>query len=529
MTVPGAGSSGTKPPASSPTGGPAFPGSFASGAASGGAGPRIAAAPPRAVGAPIRPRSVEGLGVAVLGLGRSGRAAARLALARGAAWVHASDTSDAEPQRAAAAELAGLGARVELGRHDGAVLARADVVVLSPGIPAARTPLAGLPSARVVGELELASWYLRSPCAAVTGTNGKTTTTAWLAAMGEAAGLVTPAAGNIGRPLSDVALEADAPDWIACEASSFQLAATESFHPRVAVLTNLAPDHLDRYATFAEYVADKEAVARNLEPGDALVVNGDDPASGTFAPRSRAARHVFTTGRPAGPGIGVVRGTITQLEAGGGEVRIAPAAVVSLPGPHNLQNGLAAALAARLLGVPPDAVAHALAAFRGVPHRLEEVARVDGVRFVNDSKATNVEAAIRALRSFDGPLHLILGGRHKGSPYTPLLREMAGKVRAVYAIGEAADRIARELGGEVPVRRPGTLERAVEEAFRAAAGGDTVLLSPACSSYDQFTDYEARGEAFRRLAASLRSSPAFARERRGRATPAVGGGGADAS
>jgi UDP-N-acetylmuramoylalanine--D-glutamate ligase len=462
---------------------------------------------------------VAGLRVAVLGLGRSGCAAARLALARGAAAVHASDTADAEPQRAAAAELRELGAEVELGRHDPAVLAGADLVVLSPGIPRERTPLAELPSARVVGELELASWYLRSPVAAVTGTNGKTTTTAWLAAIGRAAGLDTPAAGNIGLPLADVALAPEAPDWIACEASSFQLAATESFHPRVAVLTNLAPDHLDRYADFAAYVADKEAVARNLEPDDALILNADDPPSRTFAAGSRAARHRFTAGRPAGPGIGVVRGVITQLEPGGGEVRIAPADVVTLPGPHNLQNALAAALAARLLGVAPETVARGLAAFRGVPHRLEEVTRVDGVRFVNDSKATNVQATIRALRSFEGPLHLILGGRHKGSPYAPLLREMAGKVKAVYAIGEARDLIAEELGSAVPVRRAGTLARAVEEAFRAAAGGDTVLLSPACSSYDQFTDYEARGEEFRRLAATLRSSPAFARDRRGPQPP----------
>ena len=516
MIVPVAGSSGTKPPASSPTGGPAFPGRERASAAHVRSQAR---SPVPGPGSSTPRRDVQGLRVAVLGLGRSGRAAARLALARGASFVHASDAAAGEPQRAAAAELTGLGAEVELGRHDAGVLAGVDLVVLSPGIPRERTPLARLPGARVVGELELASWYVRAPIAAVTGTNGKTTTTAWLAAIGHAAGLAAPAAGNIGVPLSEVALAAGTPDWIACEVSSFQLGATESFHPRVAVLTNLAPDHLDRYGQVAGYVADKEAIARNLEPGDALVLNADDPGSRGFAAASRAARHRFTIGRPTEPGIGIVRNTLTQVEPGGREVRIAPASAVSLPGPHNLQNALAAALAARLLGVPPDAVARGLAAFRGVPHRLEEVARVDGVRFVNDSKATNVEATIWALRSFEGPLHLILGGRHKGSPYAPLLREMAGKVKAVYAIGEARDRIAEDLGGEVPVLRLATLDLAVDEAFRAAAGGETVLLSPACSSYDQFTDFEARGNAFRRLAARLRSSPAFARERRGRELP----------
>ena len=458
--------------------------------------------------------SVQGLDVAVLGLGRSGRAATRLALARGAASVYASDAGAGALLEEARSELESLGAQVELGGHDVARIAAADLVVMSPGIPPDAPPLAGFRGARVVGELELAYWYLAAPVAAVTGTNGKTTTTALLQAICERGGLRSRAAGNIGLALAEVALTAEPLDWVVCEVSSFQLGRTESFHPRVGVLTNLSPDHLDVYPDFASYASDKEALARNMTGEDALVLNADDPGSRGFAPAAAATRYLFTTGAPRQAGIGVRRGQIVELQRDGREREIAPRSALRLRGPHNLQNALAASLAALLMGLAPEAVAAGLREFPGVPHRLEEVARVDGVSFVNDSKATNVEAVLWALRSFDSPILLILGGRHKGSPYAPLLAEMAGKVKQVLAIGEARDRIAAELGGAVPVRRVETLESAVHEAFRAAAGGDTVLLSPACSSYDMFENFEARGDAFRKVAQSLRRSPAFARPRR---------------
>jgi UDP-N-acetylmuramoylalanine--D-glutamate ligase len=454
--------------------------------------------------------------VAVLGLGKSGRAAARLALARGAASVYASDAGSGPVLEWARAELEALGAEVELGGHDRSRLAGSDLAVISPGIPLSVPPLKGLPGLRVVGELEFASWHVEAPIAAVTGTNGKTTTTALLQAICERGGLRSRAAGNIGLALSEVALDAERLDWVVCEVSSFQLATIESFRPRVGVLTNLSPDHLDRYSDFGSYVADKAALARNMTEEDALVLNADDSGSHDFAPEARAARRFFTTGKPVRPGVGVHKGQIVELDAEGRTRQVAPLAALRLPGPHNAQNALAATLAGLLVGIRPEAVEAALRAFPGVSHRLEEVAVVDGVRFVNDSKATNVGATIWALRSFDSPIHLILGGRHKGSPYTPLLPEMSDKVKGVFAIGEARDRIAADLGGHVPVRRVKSLEAALHEAFKAAVGGDTVLLSPACSSYDMFPDFEARGEAFRRLVQGLRRSPAFARDPRHR-------------
>ncbi len=457
------------------------------------------------------PRSVAGLDVAVLGLGKSGRAAARLARARGAASVYASDAAAGPALELVRSELQELGIDVELGRHDPARLAAADLAVISPGIPPDATPLPGLPAVRTVGEVELASWYLDASIAAVTGTNGKTTTTALLQAICERGGLSSVAAGNIGLPLAEVALSGRSLDWAVCEVSSFQLAGTETFHPRVGVLTNLAPDHLDRYAGLAAYAADKERLTRNMTADDALVLNADDPGSRGFAAGSPASRWLFTVGRPALPGVGVMRGQIVELGADGRLRGVGQVEELRLRGPHNLQNALAASLAALRMGVAPRAVAEGLSAFPGVPHRLEEVARVDGVLFVNDSKATNVDATLWALRSFDGPLHLILGGRHKGSPYAPLLAEMTGKVKQVLALGEARERIAAELAGQIPVRRMDSLQAAVEAAFHDAVGGDVVLLSPACSSYDMFRDFEARGEAFRQIVQSLRRSPAFAR------------------
>jgi UDP-N-acetylmuramoylalanine--D-glutamate ligase len=451
------------------------------------------------------------LRVAVLGLGKSGRAAARLARARGAASVYASDVAAGPVLERTRAELEALGIEVELGRHDPARLAAADLAVISPGIPPGSTPLASLPGVRTVGELELASWYLEAAIAAVTGTNGKTTTTALLQAMCERGGVRSVAAGNIGLPLAEVALAERPLDWAVCEVSSFQLAATETFHPHVGVLTNLAPDHLDRYPDLAAYAADKERLARNMTAGDALVLNADDPGSGSFAAGAPAARWYFTAGKPVRAGLGVARGQLLQL---GGDGRVRPIAElrdIRLRGPHNLQNALAASLAALLMGVEPPAVARGLREFRGVPHRLEEVARIDGVLFVNDSKATNVDATLWALRSFDGPLHVILGGRHKGSPYAPLLPEMAGKVKQVLALGEARERIVEELGGAVRVQRAASLADAVKAAFRDAVGGDVVLLSPACSSYDMFRDFEDRGESFRQAVQALRRSPAYAR------------------
>ena len=447
--------------------------------------------------------TVVGARVGVLGLGRSGRAVARLLAARGAE-VYASDLSAGPAASAAAEELAGDGVEAEAGGHDLARLAGCDWIVTSPGIPPGapvfRDP--GVARRTIVSEIEVASWFAEAPIAAVTGTNGKTTTTALLGAVAEAGGVRASVAGNIGRAFSDAIRDDPAPDWFVIEVSSFQLARIETFRPRVAVVLNLTPDHLDVYPDMAAYAADKARIAENMGAGDSLCLNAEAPELDSFGQGRPLARHVFDRRGPVERGAYVDDGWITLVgEADSG--RVLPATELGIPGAHNLQNALAASLAASLIGVPRAAMARPLAEFRGVPHRLETVAEIGGVRFVNDSKATNVDSALVALEAFDAPLVVILGGRHKEAPYAPLASPLAARARRVLAIGEAADRIAAELGSRVEVEIAATLERAVERAAAIAIPGDVVLLSPACSSYDQFANYEERGERFRALVVEL--------------------------
>jgi len=445
-----------------------------------------------------RPVAVRGARVAVLGLARSGFAAARL-LAREGASVHASDVASTPAVKAAAGRLRQEGIGALTGGHDPARLAASDWIVVSPGIPPEMPALAeaarrGVP---VFAELEVASWFAEAPIAAITGTNGKTTTTALLGAIAGTAGLEASVAGNIGRPFSSAIMEEAAPEWFVLEVSSFQLAGTACFRPRIAIVLNLTSDHLDRYPDMAAYTRDKERIAENQGPEDHLGLNAEDPALATFAEGRPPRRHAFDRSRTV----------VSGATAAGGRIAIVglpdPGPVlaadeVALPGAHNLQNALAAALAASLMGIDRAAIAAGLASFRGVPHRLETVAELDGVRYVNDSKATNVDAALVALEAFDAPLVVIMGGRHKGSSYAPLASRLS-RARAVLAIGEAAPLIEVELGAAVPVERAGTLERAVDRARAIARPGDVVLLAPACSSYDQFADYEERGARFREL------------------------------
>ncbi len=457
------------------------------------------------------PVAVEGARVGVLGLARSGVAVARLLAARGAR-VFASDVQATADVEEAAARLAREGVDVETGGHDVERLAACDWIVPSPGIPPAAPVLRDPGVARQprFAEIEVASWFAEAPIAAVTGTNGKTTTTALLGAMAEAAGLAASVAGNIGRPFSAAVARDPAPDWFVLEASSFQLGAVATFRPRVAVVLNLTPDHLDVYSDFAAYAADKARIAENMDVGDHLCLNAEDPAVAEFGASRPTARHWFDRHGEARDGATVLDGWLTLREPDGTERRVLRVERIRIPGAHNLQNALAATLAAHWMGIPPAAAAGALETFPGVPHRLETVARVHGVTWVNDSKATNVDSALVALEAFDQPLIVILGGRHKGSPYAPLAGPLSRRGRAVLAIGEAAPRIIDELDEAVSVEDVGTLERAVERARELARPGDVVLLSPACSSYDQFADYEERGDRFRALAA-------------GATTPAGGG------
>jgi UDP-N-acetylmuramoylalanine--D-glutamate ligase len=384
----------------------------------------------------------------VLGTARSGQAAAALLERNGVEIV-----------------LAGR----ELGNDgDLSLLDGADVLVKSPGVPRDNPLVAGA-KVPVWSEVELAWRFLPNPILGVTGTNGKTTTTEWLGAMFRAAGRDVAVAGNVGRALSAVEAPADA--WVVCELSSFQLEDIHDFCPRVAVLVNLEPDHLDRHGTFEAYRDAKLRIFENQQADDTAVV-----------PR----------------GFGTVPGSATLLEFAAGD---ALPAEPGLPGAHNRENAAAATTAARAAGIGDDAIAEALLAFPGVPHRLELVAELDGVRFVNDSKATNTAAARHALASYDVPLHVILGGSRKGESFDELAGELHGRA---YLIGETADELADALDrAGVTYLRCGDLETAVSAAATTAEPGEIVLLSPACASYDQFRDFEQRGEEFRRLVQNL--------------------------
>ena len=441
--------------------------------------------------------------VAVVGLGKSGVAAARL-LAREGVRVYASDGSDHPYAGAAAESLQNLpGVEVELGRHDLAKIRKAVGVVVSPGVPPDAPPLAAAREAgvEIVSELDLGFRALRegTRSIAITGTNGKTTTTALIAHLLDAGGLKATAAGNIGRPLADVALGHERFQWLSVEVSSFQLHDSPHFAPDVGVLTNLAPDHLDRYPSADEYYADKRLLFRNARQDDVWILNADDPLVLELA-RGVAGRQMqFSLAKRADAWYD--RDARMLRWGGVVEVALLRRDELHLLGDHNVANALAAALAVHEAGVPPALIAEGLRSFRALPHRLEPVREVDGVLWINDSKATNIAATTVAVAAMDRPFVLLLGGRHKGEPYTRLAPLLADKCRLVIAYGEAGPIVEQDLGGagKVKLERGTTFEDVVARARRAAQRGDVVLLSPACSSYDMFKNYEERGATFRRL------------------------------
>lgn len=450
-------------------------------------------------------RALAGERIGVLGLARSGRAAARLALARGAT-VYASDAGDGPAAREAAEELRGLGAEVETGGHDLERLAGCDRIVLSPGIPP-DAPVLRDPGVRlvpVVPELEFAAEQLEVPLVVITGTNGKTTTTALTEHLLRSGGVRVEAGGNIGRALSEVALLSPVPEVVVVEASSFQLGGVRALKVAVGVVTNLAPDHLDRYPSTDAYYADKARLFTGATEGSRWVLNGEDDAVLALPGDAPGRRYLFRASGPAAAGEegGYLRDDgMLVLRLEGRDEPLLRAHEISLLGPHNVANGLAAALAARLVGGGVEGIRNGLRDFAALEHRLEPVAEVDGVLWINDSKATNLASTRVAIRAMTRPTVLLLGGRHKGEPYTGLLPDLAaGAVREIVAYGEAAAIIAEDLGASLPVARvAGGFDDAVRVASQHAAPGDAVLLSPACSSYDMFEDYEARGRRFREL------------------------------
>ena len=441
--------------------------------------------------------------VAVVGLGKSGVAATRL-LAREGVGVYASDASNQPYGGDALAALRALpGVTLDVGRHDLARIRAAAAVIVSPGVPPEAPPLAAARAARVpiLSEIDLGFRALAGSgtrCIAITGTNGKTTTTALAAHLLRVAGLNAEAAGNIGRPLTDIALQSDRYQWLAVEVSSFQLHDSPHFAPDVGVVTNLAPDHLDRYPDVDAYYADKRLLFQNGADGHVWVLNGDDPAVLDLARGARGRRVQFSLRRPA---EGWYDASDRRLHLG--PHALLPRDELRLLGDHNVANALAAALAVQEAGVAPALIARGLRTFRALPHRLEPVREVGGVRWINDSKATNIASTVVAVEAMDRPFVLLLGGRHKGEPYTRLAPLLQRTCRLVIAYGESGALIEQDLGGAVPLERGTTFADVVARARRAARPGDAVLLSPACSSYDMFKNYEERGATFRSLVEAM--------------------------
>jgi UDP-N-acetylmuramoylalanine--D-glutamate ligase len=433
--------------------------------------------------------------VAVVGLGKSGVAATLLLRAREVP-VYASDSGAGPVLETQGGELRQAGAAVDLGRHDLDRIRRAQAVVISPGVPPDAPPLtaaavAGLP---VLAEVDLGFTELtRARCIGITGTNGKTTTTSLVAHLLTSAGLRAEAAGNIGRPVCDVVREGKEPDWIALELSSFQLHDAPHLDPAIGLLTNLAPNHLDRYRSLAEYYGDKALLFRNADAGSVWVTNADNLAVRDMVTGVPGRKVRFSIRERADGWYDRAGGRLMM-----GERPLLPRDELPLLGDHNVANALAAALAAREAGADPSRLANGLRSFRAIPHRVEPIREVDGVLWINDSKSTNVTSTEVAVAALDRPFVLLLGGRHKGASYAPLIPLLRDRCRAVVAYGEAEPIVAADLAGAVPVERGGRDFGAVlAAAGRLARPGDAVLLSPACSSYDMFRNYEERGDRFR--------------------------------
>jgi UDP-N-acetylmuramoylalanine--D-glutamate ligase len=439
--------------------------------------------------------SVAGKRVVVVGAARSGVAAAELLVRRGATVT----LTDVRATIAEDAQLRDAGVELELGGHRPQTLLGADLIVLSPGVPPAQPVIAEARAAGVpvMGELELASRWLRGRVVAITGTKGKSTTTTLTGRMLEAGGHHVLVGGNIGLALSAQVDESTEDTIHIVETSSFQLEAAETFHPWIAVLLNFSPDHLDRHADLAEYAAAKARIFANQTPGDWAVLNADDEASQVLAQDARSQRLLFAVERDLKDGV-VVAGDAIVRRSGGGEQILLPLSAVKLLGRHLLADVVAAAAVASLAGVEPEAMTRAVEGFTGLEHALEPVTELGGVRFVNDSKATNIESALRAIQSFDTGLVVILGGKYKGGDFSDLRDALTARTASVVAIGEAAPLVHQALEPAVQVYDAVDMVAAVRTAFAAAAPGETVLLAPACASFDMFVNYAERGRVFKR-------------------------------
>jgi UDP-N-acetylmuramoylalanine--D-glutamate ligase len=436
-----------------------------------------------------------GISTLVVGMKRSGIAAAALLLRRGA-YVRATDL---KPMRELPG-VAALGIPFEVQTPE--VFEGSDLIVLSPDVPADLPPLeaARRRGVRVIGEVELAAKFLKGRTIGITGSNGKTTTTSLVGHILREAGVPVQVGGNIGTPVTAMIESSRDDGWNVLELSSFQLETIAAFRAYIALALNVTQNHLDRHHTFAQYAAIKGRLFDTQRPGDYAILNAEDPTCVSYA--NRTAGHVqwFSSHRDMEPGA-TLYGTKLLLFG----KPLMDVSEISIRGRHNIENVLAAAIAASRAGVSHAAIAAAVHTFRAVEHRLEFVRKLNGVEFYNDSKATSVDATLKALDAFSGGVWLILGGKDKGLDYAALRDSLALKSRAVLLIGAAADKIAEQIQGSVPLVQAGTLEVAVAHAFEHAGAGDTVLLAPACASFDQFQGYEHRGQVFKQIVNQLQA------------------------
>jgi UDP-N-acetylmuramoylalanine--D-glutamate ligase len=450
---------------------------------------------------------LNGKRVLVVGLGKSGVASALFMKAQGAK-VTVSDTKSGDELRNEIPLLLDHGITVETGGHGDRTFRGQDLIVVSPGVPVDAPPLvqARALGEAVIGEIELAAQFLPGPVVAITGSNGKTTTTTLVGEIMTAAGLPALVGGNIGTPAISLAERARPDTVIVLEISSFQLETIQTFRPKVAVVLNVTPDHLDRHRTFEIYTEAKARVFENQQGSDFAVLNADDPTCVAMAGRTRAQVFWFSRQKEVQQGVWV-RDRNIVFRDGSGQREIMQVSEIPLKGAHNLENVLAAACAGTLMGCAPEKIREAVRDFKAVEHRLEFVATIRGVDYYNDSKATNVDATIKALESFPANIHLILGGKDKGSDYTVLNDLLRQRVKRVYTIGAAAAKIEAQIvsskNGGPEVVHAETLENAVRKGNAAAEPGDVVLLAPACASFDQFKSYEHRGKVFKELVRAL--------------------------
>ncbi len=436
---------------------------------------------------------IEGSYIAVAGMAQSGIAVAEFLAGKGAC-VRAVDSKPLEQLKG----VAGLG--IEFRQQSPQAFDGVDLVVISPGVPFDIPELEEVRrrGVKVIGEVELAAEFLKGPSIGVTGSNGKTTTTALIGHLLREARIPVQVGGNIGKPVTAMIASSREEQWNVLELSSFQLETIERFRARIGVCVNVTPDHLDRHRTFQAYADAKARLFETQAKNDCAVLNADDETCREYGRRTRARVVWFSTRRDTNPGVWADQARLYYDGAPFLDIKDIP-----LRGRHNVENVCAGAAAARLAGVPLEKIAAAVRTFPGVEHRIEFVRKVNGVDYYNDSKATNVDATLKSIEAFDGPIWIILGGKDKGSDYTVLAEPLRAKARAVLLIGAAAEKIEHQLAAAVRFVRCGTLEKAVAFVHEAAEPGDTVLLAPACASFDQFQSYEHRGRVFKDLVKNL--------------------------